>query len=86
KNKTVASCLRRKTKQCLRPCEIDIDHEVYSKQISNFIKFFSGELPEVIIDLEKQMKRHVDELQFEKAALIRDDITKIKQHIKFKKS
>ncbi|MCE7736373.1 MAG: hypothetical protein GPJ54_15950 [Candidatus Heimdallarchaeota archaeon] len=84
KNKTVSTCLRRKTKQCCRPCEIEISEEVYNNKISDFVKFFDGEFPEMLDDLEKKMKKYGEKYEFEKAALIRDDITAIKQHIKFK--
>lgn len=83
KNKTVSHCLRRKTKQCCRPCEVEIREEVYNKKISDFVKFFEGGFPEMIDELEKNMKKMGENFEFEKAALIRDDIAAIKQHIQF---
>ena len=83
-NKTVITCLRRKTKQCCRPCEVEIDIVFYQKKISDFIKFFEGKSPEIIEELENKMKSLGEKFEFEKAALVRDDIVAIKQHIKFK--
>lgn len=84
RNKTVITCLRRKTKQCCRPCEVELDDEYYSNKVSNFIKFFEGELPEIIEELESKMDKFAQKFEFEKAGLIRDNIAVIKQHIKFK--
>ncbi|MFV2014033.1 MAG: UvrB/UvrC motif-containing protein [Candidatus Heimdallarchaeota archaeon] len=84
KNKIVSTCLRRKTKQCCRPCEVEIAEKEYSKKIADFIKFFDGGFPEIIEELEGKMKELGENFDFEKAALVRDDIAVIKQHINFK--
>ena len=84
KNKTVTTCLRRKTKQCCRPCEIEIDQNIYHKKIDEFIKFFEGGFPEIIDELQNKMKEFGDKFEFEKAALVRDHINAITDLIKFK--
>ena len=84
KNKIVNTCLRRKTKQCCRPCEVEIDPNYYDKKINEFNNFLEGGFPEIIDELQIKMKEYGDKYEFEKAALVRDDINSIIDLIKFK--
>lgn len=80
---TVKTCLRRKIKQCLRPCEVPVDQDEYNKRVDKFMKFMRGEDDEFLRHLEEKMKEHVKNQEFELAAKVRDNIQSIKKIIKF---
>jgi len=66
------TCIRRRTKQCMRPCEIPVDHQEYQDNVEQVIKFMEGKLPEVLDDVKGKMKTAADALEFERAATYRD--------------
>lgn len=66
------TCIRRRTRQCLRPCEIEVNVKDYRDQVDQVIKFLEGKVPQIAESIEKTMKVHSDNLEFEKAAKDRD--------------
>lgn len=57
---------------CSAPCISKISSEEYRIIVNNFIKFLEGKQNEVERQLEKSMKNHSNNLEFEKASEIRD--------------
>jgi excinuclease ABC subunit C len=67
-------CLLYAIKQCTAPCADRISRETYGDDIKRLIRFLDGERKSVLRDLEKGMKEASENLQFEKAARIRDEL------------
>ncbi len=73
-------CLYYQIGQCSAPCDNSISKEEYHKNVEGAISFLSGNYSGVVKDLKEQMNRASEELEFEKAASLRDLITGI-EHI-----
>ncbi|NLK21277.1 MAG: excinuclease ABC subunit UvrC [Epulopiscium sp.] len=72
-------CLQYHIGQCMAPCAGLISEKDYKKMITEIISFLDGKYEEVIKDLGKEMLNASKELNFEKAAHIRDQINSIKR-------
>ncbi|NLM12386.1 MAG: excinuclease ABC subunit UvrC [Epulopiscium sp.] len=72
-------CLQYHIGQCKAPCAGLISEEEYKKMIAEIISFLDGKYEDVIKDLESQMQTASEELNFEKAAQLRDQIQSIKR-------
>ncbi len=73
------TCIRRRTRQCMRPCELEVDVNEYNENINQVVKFLDGKLPEIADDIEQKMKIASNELRFEDAAKHRDMLKSIKR-------
>lgn len=62
---------------CAAPCAGKIDKESYNDIVREACKFLEGKHDEVLADLEKKMQEHAENLEFEKAAAIRDKLKSI---------
>ncbi|WHA05025.1 excinuclease ABC subunit UvrC [Candidatus Bandiella numerosa] len=67
-------CLMYQIKRCSAPCVNKISPEDYSKSITNLKKFLSGKTQEIFSDFIREMQYYSDEMEYEKAANIRDKI------------
>src|SRR3954464_3953848 len=67
-------CLLHAIKQCTAPCAAKIPRDAYAEDIRNLTRFLDGNRAAVLRDLEKQMKQASEELHFERAARLRDEI------------
>ena len=65
-------CLNYHIKRCLAPCAGNITRDEYMKQINEIIDLLEGKTDKILKDLDKQMKEAVDNLEYEKAAYVRD--------------
>lgn len=72
-------CLNYHIFQCLGPCRGDINEKEYRALMKDICRFLDGKREEVARNLEKQMKTAADNMEFEKAALLRNKINIIKQ-------
>ncbi|WP_058486728.1 excinuclease ABC subunit UvrC [Defluviitalea phaphyphila] len=72
-------CLQYHIGQCKAPCAGFISEEEYKKMIEEIISFLDGKYEKVIKELEKQMKEASENLNFEKAAKIKNQIDSIKR-------
>lgn len=70
-------CLYYQIGQCNAPCNNYISKEDYRKNIQRAIEFLNGEYRETLSALNMQMKQYAAEMEFEKAAEIRDLIESI---------
>ncbi len=66
------TCMRRRTKTCLRPCEIAVDHDEYMEEVKHLIDFLEGRITDIIPRITQKMKDASAKLEFEKAAEYRD--------------
>ncbi len=71
---TVRPCLDYHIRRCLGPCAGKVDEAIYMKTINEVIKFLEGKHKEVRESLQKSMEESAENLEFEGAARIRDQI------------
>ena len=67
-------CLYYDIKLCLGPCIGAATQDEYRAMIQGLARFLEGRSEEVIADLEKRMQTAADELDFERAASLRDQL------------
>ena len=67
-------CLLYAIKQCSAPCADKVSKEAYAADMQRFLKFLEGGKKTVIAQLERDMIEASKDLQFEKAAKLRDEI------------
>lgn len=70
-------CLYYHMGQCLAPCVKDIDKQVYDDMIEEIAKFLSGGYEETKKELEAKMLEAAENLEFERAKELRDQIAHI---------
>jgi excinuclease ABC subunit C len=79
------ACLNAHINRCMAPCTGEISPEEYRDMVRQVILFLEGRRQEIVKDLEGKMYRAAEELKFEKAARIRDQIICIRQVIEKQK-
>jgi len=67
-------CLLASIKQCTAPCNLRISKEEYRKDIKRLQMFLDGKKSVLLNQLKDEMQTASKELQFEKAARLRDEI------------
>ena len=65
-------CLNYHIKKCMAPCMGYISKEEYMKQINEIISVLEGRTDSLIKDLEEEMIKSSQNMQYEKAAYLRD--------------
>lgn len=68
------SCLFFQLDRCLAPCVDKIDQKNYLKAVKQFIKLFEGKQRELTKELREEMQEASKQLNYEKAALLRDKV------------
>ncbi len=71
-------CLNYHIKQCLGPCKGNVKQAEYRQLIDDILTFLSGKQDELISSLQTKMQQAAQNLQFEKAAELRDQIQSLK--------
>ena len=72
-------CILYQIKRCSAPCVGYVDPNSYKKLVDNSIKFISGKSRNIQKDLSKEMEIASKELDYEKAAVLRDRIKALTQ-------
>lgn len=72
-------CLLYPIKQCTAPCGAKIDKEAYRADIHRLMRFLDSKRSVVIRELRDEMKEASDNLDFERAAVVRDQIRAIEK-------
>ncbi|NCA71342.1 MAG: excinuclease ABC subunit UvrC [Sphingobacteriia bacterium] len=67
-------CLQYQIKRCSGPCVDLVTPERYQVDVSHTIQFLEGRADEVIAELGREMEAAASALEFERAALLRDQI------------
>ncbi len=70
-------CLDYHIKKCDGPCEGLTSEENYKKMVAQVTKMLGGKIDELINELSTEMNKHVESLEFEKAAEFRDKILRL---------
>lgn len=73
------ACLNYHIKKCLAPCMGYVSKEEYRKQIDQICLLLDGRIDSIIKKLEEEMKEYSKNLEFEKAAAVRDRILAIER-------
>ena len=68
-------CLNRQIGKCLAPCAGNADRTLYLEHVGKIIMVLEGRNQDLVGTLKEQMAAAAGELDFEKAAAIRDQIT-----------
>ncbi|NHK31990.1 MAG: excinuclease ABC subunit UvrC [Asgard group archaeon] len=68
------SCLFYQMHRCVAPCAGKISKDEYRKLTNQFIKLFEGKQHDLIVELKEDMNKTANNLEFERAALIRDKV------------
>jgi excinuclease ABC subunit C len=72
-------CILHQIRQCTAPCNFRVTREEYRKQIRALRMVLEGKKDRLLAEMEEEMRRASAELQFEKAARIRDEIAALKK-------
>jgi len=72
-------CILYQIKRCSAPCVGYVDPKSYNKLVHSSIEFISGKTRNIQRDLSKQMDTASKELDYEKAAILRDRIKALTQ-------
>ena len=70
-------CLMFHIGKCCAPCSGQVSREVYHKYVKEVISFLEGHTEKVLSELHSQMEASAQDLDFERAALFRDQIRSI---------
>jgi len=74
-------CLNYQLERCLAPCALDIPSETYRHVVDQVTLFLEGRSQELIKTLLKSMQKASDNLDFERAARIRDQIKAVERTV-----
>ncbi|BAW31086.1 UvrABC system protein C [Methanothermobacter sp. MT-2] len=72
-------CLNKQLGLCHSPCAGNISREEYMQIIRKVELFFQGQYKDIITELKKEMEEAASKLEFEKAALLRDQIASLRE-------
>ena len=72
-------CLQHQIKRCPAPCVLRVDQDEYHAQVANVARFLDGRHDELVLDLDERMQGASGELQYERAAIYRDQIRAVER-------
>jgi len=75
-------CLYHIIKHCSAPCIGQISHEAYRSRVETACDFLEGQADEMIEQLEAEMKKAAENLEFERAAMIRNSLEDLRATVK----
>lgn len=71
-------CLQYQIKRCTAPCVNYITPEDYQRSVQDAIRFLQGKSQLILDELAKRMEKAVQNLNFEEAAILRDQIKSLR--------
>jgi len=74
-------CLLFHIEKCSGPCVGEVDHETYDRLTQELLDFLDGDTDTVVRRLEDQMRAAADDLEYERAARVRDRLTSVRKAI-----
>jgi excinuclease ABC subunit C len=72
-------CLQYQIKRCPGPCVLGVDQQEYRAQVVNVGRFLDRQHDELVRDLDGRMKSASGELEYERAAVYRDQLRAVEQ-------
>jgi len=79
------ACLYRDINLCTAPCVGAVNKLEYRQMIADLMQFLDGRTKPIVDRLQKEMAKASEELRFEKAALLRDQINAIEKVVEKQK-
>ena len=73
------NCLYYHIHRCTAPCMRLIDKEAYGERVSKALEFLNGTYKPLLMELTSEMQKYSDEMEFEKAAEVRDLLMSVRQ-------
>lgn len=67
-------CLNRQIGRCLAPCAGGADRATYMEHVNKILMLLEGRNRELVVSLRRQMETAAENLDFERAAILRDQI------------
>jgi len=67
-------CLNYYIKRCMAPCQGNVKEEDYNEMINNIIMFLEGKRETLVKQLKDKMQEAADNLDFERAAVLRNQV------------
>ena len=74
-------CLLYHIEKCSGPCVGEVDAEAYAAYVEDLLEFLGGDTDAVVARLERQMRAAADELEYERAARVRDRLASVRKAI-----
>jgi len=74
-------CLYAHIEKCSAPCVDEVDHDEYMRLVQELCDFLDGEHEPVLRRLEERMRVASDQLEFELAARVRDQLASVRKAI-----
>ncbi len=74
-------CLYAHIEKCAAPCVGEVTPEEYAALVAELLAFLDGETAPVVDRLERQMQEAAEELEYERAARLRDQLTSVRKAI-----
>src|SRR5262249_44907384 len=74
-------CLEYHIEKCAGPCVGEIDKVAYDQLVDELLEFLDGDTDTVVKKLEAEMQAAADELEFERAARLRDRLASVRKVI-----
>ena len=74
-------CLQHQIKRCLAPCTLPVDKDIYAQQIQFVRLFLDGKKEDLLRQLREQMQTAAENMAYEAAAMLRDQINAIEETI-----
>ncbi len=71
-------CLQYQIKRCTAPCVAYISPEVYKQSVEDAMRFLQGKCQLILDELSQRMDKAVAQLNFEEAAIVRDQIKNLR--------
>jgi excinuclease ABC subunit C len=78
-------CINFQLKRCLAPCCFSVDREEYGEMVKKILLFLRGHDRELVAQLNAEMDAEAKNLNFEKAAAIRDQLVAIERTLEKQK-
>ena len=74
-------CLLYDIEKCAGPCVGAVDHDAYDQLVQSLLDFLDGETEPIVRQLETQMREAASELEYERAARVRDRLSAVHKAI-----
>ncbi|HET8620910.1 MAG TPA: excinuclease ABC subunit UvrC [Acidimicrobiales bacterium] len=74
-------CLLFHIEKCSGPCVGEVDHETYDGLVQELLDFLDGDTDTIVRRLESRMREAADNLEYERAARVRDRLTSVRKAI-----
>ncbi|HEY5014641.1 MAG TPA: excinuclease ABC subunit UvrC, partial [Acidimicrobiia bacterium] len=74
-------CLYAHIEKCSAPCVGDVSSDEYKALVQELLDFLDGESDAVVARLESHMRSAADEMEFERAARLRDQLASVRKAI-----